>query len=265
MLVMAKSILLIIALFYVGYGAYFLLAQRSMLYHPNFPTKGDFHNCPAFDDSEKVNMNGTRAYYKHAGESIVVMYGGNAGSACDRSYLKVVFDNAGHSYLFVEYAGYGGDTKKPSRKLLLKDAENVVSFLKEKEYKRTILFAESIGTGVASYHASLLPPDKMIFIAPFDKLSNVAKSHFPFSLYPMNIMAKFSTENFDNIPHLLEYRGALTIIHGTKDRIIPIKHGKALFEKVPTENKNFVAIEGAGHNDIYNFDEMWHAVNEALK
>ena len=260
-----KKMLWIIILVYIGYGAYLFVAQKSIIYYPDFPEKSDFFNCPAFADAEKVDMDGTRAYYKHAGERIAVVYHGNAGSACDRDYLKSYFEKAGYSYLFVEYAGYGGDGEKPSKKLLLKDAENVISFLKAKNYTETILFTESIGAGVASYHVSLLSPNKILFIAPFDSLASMAKSHFPFSLYPMRLLAKFSKENYDNIPLLQQYKGELMIIHGTKDRIIPIKYGKALFDKVSTQDKKFIAIKDAGHNDIYNFDELRSAIVDFLK
>ena len=179
MLVFLKSMFWIIILVYFGLGVWMTITARGMIYYPNYPTKSDFYNCSVFDDSEKIDINGTRAYYKHAGEKIVVVYHGNAGSACDRDYLKNIFDDFGYSYIFVEYAGYGDDNKKPSKKLLFKDAKNTVSFLKEKKYKEIALFAESIGSGVASFHTSLLSPDKILFIAPFDSLANVAKSHYP--------------------------------------------------------------------------------------
>lgn len=258
------KMLWVIVLVYIGYGAYLFFAQSSIIYYPNFPTKSDFNNCPAFSDAEKVDMNGTRAYYKHVGEKIAVVYHGNAGSACDRDYLKNVFKDAGYSYLFVEYAGYGGDNKNPSRELIFKDVENVVAFLQEKNYKEVSIITESIGAGAASHHASLLPPDNMLFIAPFDSLANVARSHFPFFLYPKVIMEKFSKENYDNVPLLQKYEGGLTIVHGTKDRIIPIKHGKALFEKVSTQDKQFIEVDGAGHNNIYGFKELWNVISSFL-
>jgi len=259
-----KKMFWIFILVYIGYGAYIFMAQRSIIYYPNFPVKSDFHNCPAFEDSEKLNIDGTRAYHKNIGEKIVVVYHGNAGSACDRDYFKSIFEKAGYSYIFVEYAGYGGDGNKPSRELLLKDTENIVSFLETKNYKETAIITESIGAGVASYHVSLLPPDRMLFIAPFDSLMNVARSHFPFYLYPTSFMSKFSKENYDNVPLLQNYNGILTVIHGTKDRIIPLKYGKALFDKTTTSSKEFIAVEGAGHNNIYNFKKMWEIIENFL-
>lgn len=256
-----KKIFQIGFLVYLGFGALIFISHRGMIYHPNL-IKNDFYDCPAFDDSEKINTNGTRAYYKHTSEKIVVVYNGNAGSACDRSYLKNVFDNRGYSYLFVEYAGYGGDAKNPSRELLFKDAENIVSFLRTKNYTEIVLFAESIGSGVASYHTTLMPIDRILFIAPFDSLASVAKTKFP--VYPIFLLEKFSKENYDNLALLRDYKGDLRIIHGAQDKVIPFKHGKALFENVDILNKEFIVIDEAGHNDIYNFEKTWKSISDFL-
>ena len=256
-----KQILYIGLLVYLVVGALIFIFHRSMIYHPNL-IKRNFYDCPAFDDSEKINTNGTRAYYKHTGNRIVVVYNGNAGSACDRSHLKSVFEENEYSYLFVEYAGYGGDDKKPSRELLFRDAENIVSFLKTKNYTQTLLFAESIGSGVASYHATLMPVDRMLFIAPFDSLVNVANTKFP--VYPMFLLEKLSKENYDNLALLRDYTGDLRIIHGAKDNVIPFKHGKALFENINISNKEFIIIDGAGHNDIYDFEKTWKSISDFL-
>lgn len=257
------DILLILVLVYIGFGAYLFLFERSIIYYPDYPSKSDFYNCPAFKDSETIDIEGTRGYFKHVSDNIAVVYHGNAGSACDRDYLKSIFINARYSYLFVEYSGYGGDGKKPSRDLLLKDAENIVSFLKTKRYSKTVIITESIGAGVASYHAFLMPPDKMLFISPFDSIVNVAKNKFP--IYPFSLLERFATENYDNIPLLKNYKGELTIVHGTNDDIIPFKRGKALYENVPTQSKNFIPVSGAGHNDIYNFEETQKAISDFLK
>ena len=47
--------------------------------------------------------------------------------------------------------------------------------------------------------------------------------------------------------------------------IIPMKHSKKLFDSLKTENKEYSIIEGAGHNDMYNFDEVNKKIAEFLK
>ena len=260
--VLIKKIIRIIVLAYLGFGMLLFFGHRNMIYHPNHPTKTDFFDCKAFTESEKININRTRAYYKHNSNKIIVVYGGNAGSACDRAFLRSAFGLAGYSYLFVEYTGYTGCEKKPSKKAILSDVRNVVGFLEEKKYIKTMLFAESIGTGPASYHISLFPPDKALFISPFDSLENVAQAKFFF--FPISIVAKFSKENYKNIPLIKDFEGKLRVIHGTEDNIIPIRLGKAFFMGAQKANKDFIEIEGAGHNNIYLHKKTWKYIKEFL-
>lgn len=46
----------------------------------------------------------------------------------------------------------------------------------------------------------------------------------------------------------------LLIIHGTRDRVVPISHGKQLHQKA----RHPVAplwVKGGGHDDLYTFEE----------
>jgi pimeloyl-ACP methyl ester carboxylesterase len=101
---------------------------------------------------------------------------------------------------------------------------------------------ESIGSGPASFLAKLSPaPDKLALIVPFDKLSLVARHHFP-SL----VVSLVLRDNWDNIEALSHYKGPVEIFGAEGDIVIPISHAKALAAVVPSSK--FVMIEG-GHND----------------
>lgn len=43
-------------------------------------------------------------------------------------------------------------------------------------------------------------------------------------------------------------------IHGTKDKVVPIAHGKKLFEKCPNP-LNPLWVENGGHDDLYTFGD----------
>ncbi|MGD8508137.1 MAG: alpha/beta hydrolase, partial [Syntrophobacterales bacterium] len=47
-----------------------------------------------------------------------------------------------------------------------------------------------------------------------------------------------------------QVRAPILFFHGDKDRIVPIRLGRGLFEAAPNP-KEFVVIPGAGHNDTY--------------
>lgn len=252
-----KSVIigLIIVLIFI---VYMIFNQKNLIY---FPDSQNFDNCPGFVDSEKVRFSGTRMYYLEAEKSniVLVYYHGNAGSACGRAYVKDILKDQGVSLLFVEYAGYSGDTRDPSKDLIIQDVKNANEFIREKGYEKTVLMGTSLGTAVTAFHQTLQQPEKIILMAPFDKLSEIAKIHYPF--IPINV---FLREEYDSVEWLKNYTGKIVIIHGTEDEIIPIKLAKRLYESIPSDDKSFVTIEGANHNNLHSYSEVWEAVADFL-
>jgi hypothetical protein len=215
-----------------------------------FPSAQDFDSCPGFSAYEKVRYNGTRMYVKNQSLDVIVYYHGNAGSACDRSITSSVFEETGSSVLYVEYAGYSNDPQSPSRERILGDVRNVQVFIEEKGYESVTVYGQSIGSGPASYHASLGGVDRVILVTPFARLSDVAQSQFP--MYPVGLLLQ---EDYDNGAWLSEYDGEVIILHGDQDEVIADRFSRDLYEELQTEKKEYVLIEGVGHNDI------WRSVN----
>ncbi len=231
--------------------------QRNYIY---FPDNQDFDNCPRFAESKKINYNGTRMYYTEiASEILVVYYRGNAGSACDRFFIKDILKNNGYASIFVEYAGFSNDSRSPSKELILKDVENVNNFLENIDYEKIIFMGTSLGSSVAAYHQTLRKPDKITLFSAFDKLSNVGKIHFPF--LPVRFLLK---EEYNASEWLKNYEGKMLLVHGSEDKITPIKNARKLFESVSSTDKKLLEIEGENHNSILGSDEAWETVLEFL-
>lgn len=245
----------IFVVFYISYGIVVALFQERIIY---YPTEQSFEACLGFREAEKITYKGTKMYVEHTERPLVVLYHGNAGSACDRAFYKNLFTQAGYGYVIVEYAGYSSDTRKPSHDLVKKDVEHVISYLKENSFNEIVVVGESIGTGAAAYHARLAPPRKLILIAPFTDLAALARKHFWF--YPTNWLVDNA---FDNVAALSNYNGQVAILHGTVDDIIPYKLGKQLFESIQTD-KNLITIEGAGHNDLFLYEETHTSIKKML-
>lgn len=225
-----------------------------------FPDKTDFYDCPYFTDAEKIEQNGTRMYFRQNGEDLVVVYHGNAGRACDRTYYGSLFDDNNISYILVEYAGFSGDKKRPSRELILRDVSNVIAKLKTLQYKTLTIIGESVGSGVAGEHIAIDESDKLIFIAPFARLSDVSRFHYPF--LPSSLLG---SEGYDNTKIIGDYKGELLIIHGTDDKIIPFSMGKGLFDgAVSAKEKEFMSIEHRGHNDILASPKLFEKISEFI-
>ncbi len=252
-----KKAVLIFAGFYVSFGMLAAIFQERLIYIPNGQ---DFESCPDFLSAEKVNYKGTRMYFRNNGSRLAVFYHGNAGSACDRAFIAEIFSQNGYSYLIPEYAGYSGGSVQPTHELLLGDVRHTVQFLKERNFSEIIVVGESIGTGFASYHVSLASPRALVLISPFPTLLDIAKRKFWF--YPVSLMVKTP---FNSKELLRNFKGALLVIHGDQDSIVPLSLGKELFSSIVTKEKNMLVVEGAGHNDLFSFPETYDALINFLK
>ena len=229
---------------YFLFGLFLFFNQKSMLYYPD---NQDFENCIAFNDYEKLEQNGTRFYYKENSlDELIIYYHGNAGSACDRAYNKEIFEDSGRSVIFLEYAGYSNNDKQPSQKLILKDVENLEEFIKTKDFKDIIVYGQSIGSGPASYHASISQIDSLILVSTFSNLVDLVQSKY--IVYPASILLQ---EKYDNLENLKNFDGELLMLHGDSDSGIPARFSRDLFNQLEMKDKEYVLIKGVGHNDIW--------------
>ena len=253
----SKIALLIFVIFYIGFGVVMTIFQEKMIY---LPFAQDFDNCPAFSSAEKIRFGATRAYYKEAGEKLAVLYHGNAGSACDRDYWGQIFETNGYSYLIVEYEGYSNDGKTPSHDGIKENVRDTIEFIGSRQFKEVLVVGESIGNGPASFHADLLPPQKLLLLTTFTDLKDLARSIYWY--YPTSLMVNNA---FDNVELLKNFSGRVLVVHGENDTIIPQKISRTLFENINSDDKKFVSVSGANHNDIFNYEDTIVAINNFLK
>ncbi len=174
--------------------------------------------------------------------NVWLMLHGNAGQASGRSYALPSFSGE-DSVFIMEYPGYGGRAGKPSREAFDAAAREAYLLLRETYPGTPVCVAgESIGTGPACSLAGLAqPPDKLVLVVAFDRLSLVAREHVPAILVSFLLR-----DDWDNAAALGSYRGPVEIYGALDDTVIPVRHAKSLAAAVPSSR--FTLIEG-GHND----------------
>lgn len=151
-----KFIIQIIGFIAAGYcfiGTALYLFQEKMLFFP----MGSFDECPQMHryDAKAVESSGLRYYIKasKAADAVIIVFHGNAGSACDRIYFFDLLKGLNADIILFEYPGYGGDRIKPGEKIILKKAVELVELIKQNNGKTrpVYLLGESLGTGVATW------------------------------------------------------------------------------------------------------------------
>lgn len=251
-----KKLLRIILLVYIGFGFALYFFQNNFIYYPD---QTEFTNCPEFDKSEKIIFGSTRMYFTdHSSDKVIVFYHGNAGRACDRYFMEAFYSVQGYSTLFVEYAGYA-ESDNASMSKILANVSDTVNFLKTKKFSKVVVSGESLGSGLAAYHASLSSVDNLILITAYNNFSSVVFSHYP--IYPVRLLLK---NNYTPDKWLSDYHGSVSLILAGDDKVVPNKLGQKLYTGIVSENKNLTIIEGVGHNTIYNSVDFYEALKKAL-
>jgi len=211
--------------------------QRSFLFYPTHHTGGN-----GLDVWEVEAKAIGYCRQVQAPQSVWLMLHGNAGQAVDRTYALPCFSP--HDSVFIlEYPGYGARKGKPSRASLEAAAMEAYELLR-KTFPNTpiCVMGESIGSGPACMLGTQSPPpDKIVLVVPFDKLSSVAGEHVRFLPVSLLLEAKW-----DNMQSLSKYRSPVEIFGAEQDGVIPIEHAKKLANSVPSAR--FHCFPG-GHND----------------
>jgi pimeloyl-ACP methyl ester carboxylesterase len=175
-------------------------------------------------------------------QNVWLLLHGNGGQAADRTYALPAF-NERDAVFILEYPGYGQRSGKLSRPSFDAAAQEAYEVLRaEFAGKPVCVAAESLGGGPASVLARLPnPPDKFVFIVPFDDVKSLAREHV--SWLPTGLMLAGS---WDNVESMAGFRGPVEVFGAERDGIIPVQHARRLAASLP--QAKFHRIPG-GHND----------------
>lgn len=183
---------------------------------------------------------------------------GNAENLRTISWRQEMFLSKGYGFCAFDYEGYGRSSGKPSEAGVRRDVLRVWRYLTEEKKispERIVIHGFSLGTGAAVFLASQVTTAKALILeAPFTSTYGVAG------------LAWVPGNRFVSIDRIGQVKMPVLILHGDRDRIIPFKHGKKLFEKAP-EPKQFWHIQGSGHNNIIATagETYWVRIKEFLQ
>lgn len=191
----------------------------------------------------------------------VLFFHGNGGNLS--LWLDVIVEGRrrGFSVLAIDYRGYGASTGRPSEKGLYRDAEAAARYLAERLKRSTspvIYWGRSIGSPVAAHAATVIPPEGLVLESPMPNVRTLLRTNPVMWLLSFLSSYRFPTSRF-----LEKYDGALLVIHGDRDSIVPFRAGRQVYDHAPTSRKTFVQIDGADHNDLHvvNPAGYWRAID----
>jgi fermentation-respiration switch protein FrsA (DUF1100 family) len=176
----------------------------------------------------------------------VLLCHGNAGNIGDRVLHARLLTDAGLDVFLFDYRGYGKSEGRPDERGTYRDARAARAALLGQagvDAGRVLCLGESIGGALAVALAVEAPPLGVVLQSAFTSVRDMGRLHYPF------IPPALVPDAYPNLRRIAQLRSPLLVIHGDRDEIVPVTHGRALFDAAP-EPKRLAIVRGAGHNDL---------------
>jgi len=235
---------------YVGLATTVYLAQRSLMYFPDTA-----HTTPAaagLPEAAEVPLTAADGVHIRAwhvpprdGKPVIVYFHGNGGSLRYRveRFRRLVADGVG--LVALEYRGYGGNGGSPSEQGLITDGAAAYGYaIAHYPAQQTVLWGESLGSGVAVVLAAQRPVGRVILEAPFTSAAAVAELHYWY--LPVRLLMK---DQFRSDERIGKVTAPLLILHGVHDHVVPYAMGERLFDTA-AKPKHIVRFLDGGHEDL---------------
>jgi uncharacterized protein len=212
-----------------------------------------------FDVSPGVRINGLH-FYRPDPKGLILYFHGNSRSI--KGWAKYARDFYRYDYdvVLVDYRGFGKSTGKRSEKDMLNDMQFVYKTLIGKYPEHHIIvYGRSIGSGFAAKIASDNKPRYLILDSPYYNFRIVVERFLP--ILPIRYVLRYHLRTDKWIRHVNCHT---YIIHGTKDRLIPIRHSEKL-QAINPHKITLIRIAGGRHNNLPDFPEYHNFIRDILK
>jgi len=240
--------LIIIGLLYVN--------QESLFFHANKLDKNhqfsfvEKHQEVTIKTPDNINLHGL-LFPVEKSKGLVFYLHGNAGTVDTWGKIASNYTNLGYDIFILDYRGFGkSEGEISSEEQLFSDISSAYNQLK-KQYKEEniIITGYSIGSGMATYLASINKPKALVLQAPYYCLEDLATEKFP--IVP-NFVVKYKIPTFEFIKQV---KCPIYIFHGDEDYVIPYDNSLKLKSILKSDDKLFPLVSqghlGINDNEIF--------------
>lgn len=261
---MLLKILIVSALVYLGLALFTFFFQHYFFFRPEILPANFVFNYP-FDFEEKTfdmedggQVNSVLFKVPNS-RGVVLYFKGNSRSIKGWGKFSKDFISNGYDFFMFDYRGFGKSRGKRNETRLFNDGQQLYKHL-SKIYSedKIVIYGRSLGSGIAARIASWNNPRLLILDSPYYSFYHDIR-RYAFWL-PLKWILRYPirTDQF-----IKKVQAPVFIIHGDKDRLIPIKHSHRLVNSYPSGIQLFT-IEGAGHNNLPAFPEYHEILYDLL-
>jgi abhydrolase domain-containing protein 17 len=228
------------AVYVVLAAAAFVLADRVMFQPPPPGYRADAPGVLALHTADGARIAAVFLPNDAAEHAILYSHGNAEDLAHVLPRLRFLRE-LGFAVLGYDYRGYGASDGRPAAAAAVRDIDAAYEHLVRERGvppERILLYGASIGSGPTLDLAAREPVAGVVLESAFTSAYRV-----------MTHWAVLPFDRFPNIDRIRDVDRPVLVIHGTADRIIPFRHGQALYDAAPGPKRR-LWVEAAGHNDV---------------
>ncbi|MDQ0476389.1 alpha/beta hydrolase [Chryseobacterium sp. MDT2-18] len=191
-------------------------------------------------------------------KGVVLYLKGNTKSIKGWGKFAIDFTRLGYEVIMMDYRGFGKSTGKRTVEAMKRDSQFIYNIAKQQfSEDKIVVYGRSLGSGFAARLASKNNPRLLILTSPLYSLLRTIHRYLPFM--PAKPFLRYNIPTFQ---YLKNVRCPIKIIHGSDDRLVPLRTAVDLSEINPERTRLYVIL-GAGHINIHQFEE-YHRVMEEI-
>lgn len=193
-------------------------------------------------------------------KGLILYFHGNRGNITRWGEIVEDYVKLNYDVLVMDYRGYGKSIGARSMDILISDAEQFYQYaLRLYPEEEITLYGRSLGTGLASWLAGKHEPERLILETPYYSLAAVARRYYP--IYPPQLALRY---NFQSSKYLKTASCPIYIFHGTKDEVVPYNSAQKLYNSLPSNQAEFISVEGGRHKNLVEFEVFRQEIKEIL-
>ena len=243
------SLVLLVALVYIGFSLLIYVWQPRLLYFPSLQIEatpaqvGLAFQEVSLESEDQLKLAAWFVPVEN-GRGVILFCHGNGGNISHRLDSLLIFHRLGYNILIFDYRGYGQSEGTPSEEGTYLDAEAAWQYLvQDKGFTdhQIVLFGRSLGGAVAARLATRHDPGGLILESVFTSVPDMAAELYP--LLPTRLLSRY---RYNTRQALAGVNAPLLVVHSPGDEIISFAHGRKLYQAA-NQPKSFLEISG-DHN-----------------
>jgi uncharacterized protein len=185
------------------------------------------------------------------GAGALICFHGNADLALWQiDWGRQVAKRTGHSVFLAEYRGYYGLDGHPTYRHSALDADAAYLAARTEtrlDANKFSFFGHSLGSAVAAELALRYRARRLLLQAPFTSARAMGRLIIGRPL--LTLWSRLSRVHYDNVAAVSKTDALVSVSHGARDRIVPIRMGREVYSSAKVKGALLV-VDSAGHNDL---------------